>query len=61
MQWVFFDCFNTLVDDFDAEGAIDGLETIAHLPVAAGLFESQAAFRSAYRTARQYNWWQTNS
>jgi HAD superfamily hydrolase (TIGR01549 family) len=61
MQWVFFDCFNTLVDDFDAEGAIDGLETIAHLPVEAGLFESEAAFRSAYRAARQYNWWQTDS
>ena len=61
MQWVFFDCFNTLVDDFDARGAIDGLETIAHLPVEAGLYASQDEFRSAYRAARQHNWWQTAS
>ena len=61
MQWVLFDCFNTLIDDFDASGSIDGLETIAHLPVAAGLFPSVSKFRSAYTAARAVNWWQSDS
>ncbi|MDC0174098.1 hypothetical protein OAI54_00730, partial [Pseudomonadales bacterium] len=56
-----FDCFNTLIDDFDASGSIDGLETIAHLPVAAGLFPSVSKFRSAYTAARAVNWWQSDS
>jgi HAD superfamily hydrolase (TIGR01509 family) len=61
MQWVLFDCFNTLIDDFEADGSIDGLDTIAHLPVAAGLYPSISSFRSAYSAARALNWWQSNS
>lgn len=61
MNWILFDCFNTLIDDFDEKGAIDGLETIQHLPVAAGLFSSEQLFRKAYSNARQHNWWQSSS
>jgi putative hydrolase of the HAD superfamily len=61
MDWIFFDCFNTLIDDFDAEGTIDGLETIAHLPVDAGVFDTPVAFREAFREAREFNWWRPES
>ena len=55
-RWIFFDCFNTLLDDFDDSGDISGLGPIAELPVAAGRFESAAAFRAAYAAARANNW-----
>ncbi|MFT4633533.1 MAG: HAD superfamily hydrolase (TIGR01549 family) [Candidatus Pseudothioglobus sp.] len=61
MDWVFFDCFNTLIDDFDSQGTIDGLETIAHLPVEAGIFPTAEAFREAFRDARAVNWWRPES
>jgi putative hydrolase of the HAD superfamily len=61
MDWVFFDCFNTLIDDFDSQGTIDGLETIAHLPVEAGVFATAEAFREAFREARTVNWWRPES
>lgn len=61
MNWVLFDCFNTLIDDFDKSGSIDGLETIQHLPVAAGAFGTEQAFREAYNAGRKINWWQRTS
>ena len=61
MDWVFFDCFNTLIDDFDSQGTIDGLETIAYLPVNAGVFDTAVAFREAVREARAVNWWRPES
>jgi HAD superfamily hydrolase (TIGR01549 family) len=61
MDWVFFDCFNTLIDDFDSQGTIDGLETIAYLPVEAGVFDTAVAFREAFREARAVNWWRPDS
>jgi putative hydrolase of the HAD superfamily len=61
MDWVFFDCFNTLIDDFDSQGTIDGLETIAHLPVEAAVFDTAEAFREAFREARAVNWWRPES
>jgi hypothetical protein len=61
MDWVFFDCFNTLIDDFDSQGTIDGLETIAYLPLDAGVFDTAVAFREAGREARAVNWWRPES
>ena len=60
-NWILFDCFNTLIDDFDQSGSIDGLETIQHLPVEAGVFRSAQEFRTAYNQAREVNWWQDSS
>tara|TARA_B110000977_G_scaffold198291_1_gene282831 strand:- start:615 stop:1313 length:699 start_codon:yes stop_codon:yes gene_type:complete len=60
-NWILFDCFNTLVDDFDQAGSIDGLTTIQHLPVEAGVFASVEAFRLAYTQSREMNWWQDDS
>ncbi len=54
-DWIFFDCFNTLVDDFDW-GDESGLGPIAHLPVEAGLYESAEAFRRAYLDWRSARW-----
>jgi putative hydrolase of the HAD superfamily len=48
IEWIFFDCFNTLVDDFDEHGDESGLGPIAELPVEAGLFASAEEFRRAY-------------
>ena len=31
--WIFFDCFNTLLDDFDEAGNESGLGSILDLPV----------------------------
>jgi putative hydrolase of the HAD superfamily len=55
VEWIFFDCFNTLVDDFDAQGDESGLSPIVHLPAEAGAFPSAAAFRRAYLDWRSRN------
>lgn len=60
-NWILFDCFNTLIDDFDDSGSIDGMGTIAHLPVEAGVFSSEQSFRLAYNQGRDHNWWQDSS
>jgi len=54
--WIFFDCFNTLVDDFDGAGSETGLEPIAHLPVVAGLYTAAADFLRDYAAWRR-QWW----
>jgi len=37
------------------------METIAHLPVEAGVFSSEQLFRLAYNQGREQNWWQDSS
>lgn len=56
LEWIFFDCFNTLIDDFDEAGSISGLQCIMHVPVDAGLFIDGEQFRLAYESARRLNW-----
>ena len=41
--WIFFDCFNTLLDDFDETGDESGLSPIVHLPVRDGYFATLRA------------------
>lgn len=55
-EWIFFDCFNTLIDDFDPTGDESGLGLIAHLPVEAGLYSAAEGFRQDYLQWRQQQW-----
>jgi FMN phosphatase YigB (HAD superfamily) len=53
--WVFFDCFNTLVQEGEPEEQW-GLGGVAHIPVEAGLFESVAHFRRDYEAWHRSTW-----
>ena len=55
-DWIFFDCFNTLIDDFDQTGDESGLGPIAHLPVEAGIYSAVETFRQDYLQWRQQRW-----
>jgi FMN phosphatase YigB (HAD superfamily) len=50
-SWIFFDCFNTLIDDFDPAGDESGLGTLPDLAVDLGAAESREEFLAAYRRA----------
>lgn len=56
IEWIFFDCFNTLIDDFDASGDETGMLPIAHIPVEAGFFESADHYYQAYIDWRKKYW-----
>ncbi|NCJ05401.1 HAD-IA family hydrolase [Synechococcales cyanobacterium C] len=58
IRWIFFDCFNTLVDDFDWEGDPSGLGPMRHLPVKWGVYASDEAFCQDYLQWRQQQWQQ---
>ena len=58
IKWIFFDCFNNLIDDFDENGSISGINSIMHIPVEAGYFSDGDAVRLAYEAAREINWGQ---
>ena len=58
-DWIFFDCFNTLIDDFDQAGDESGLGPMEHLPVEAGIYPGVAAFRQDYSQWRR-RWWATH-
>ncbi len=51
-DWVFFDCFNTLIDDFDATGDESGLGSLPEIAIAQGFFADQAEFIACYRRQR---------
>ncbi len=51
-DWIFFDCFNTLIDDYDAAGEEGGLLEVPQLAVDQGFFPSTEAFRAAYEKVR---------
>jgi HAD superfamily hydrolase (TIGR01549 family) len=51
-DWIFFDCFNTLIDDFDEDGDESGLGSLPSLAVELGFFKAPADFVSAYFLAR---------
>jgi HAD superfamily hydrolase (TIGR01509 family) len=52
MDWLFFDCFNTLLDDFDANGDESGLGTLPALAVSLGACASRQQFVAAYHALR---------
>ncbi|MEZ5413501.1 MAG: HAD family hydrolase [Opitutaceae bacterium] len=51
-DWIFFDCFNTLIDDFDPHGDESGLGSLPEMAVNHGFYPSRAAFVSAYHEVR---------
>lgn len=51
-DWLFLDCFNTLIDDFDATGDESGLGSLPALAVSAGFFPTEAGFVARYREIR---------
>jgi len=54
--WLFFDCFNTLIDDFDVDGDTSGLGPLSHLPVESGFYPSEAEFRRDYQRWHEERW-----
>ena len=52
-DWIFFDCFNTLIDDFDPSGDESGMTPIHDLAIASGLYRSAAEFGQDYLQWRQ--------
>ena len=40
-RWIFFDCFNTLLDDFDETGDESGLGSILDLSVREGRYPAK--------------------
>lgn len=53
-DWIFFDCFNTLIDDFDPHGDESGLCSLPSLSVELGYFASPSEFVAAYGRAREF-------
>lgn len=51
-DWIFFDCFNTLIDDFDPSGDESGLGSLPTLAVKQGYFPTAEEFRAAYAKVR---------
>ena len=51
-KWIFFDCFNTLLDFFDPEGDETGIKPVLHIPVESGYFSSKEDFYLRYITWR---------
>jgi len=47
-DWIFFDCFNTLFDDFDQTGDESGLGSLPTLAVELGLVRTREDFLCAY-------------
>jgi len=52
-DWIFFDCFNTLLDDFDAAGEEGSLLSVPQMAVDRGYFPSVEAFRAVYAKIRE--------
>ena len=56
-EWILFDCFNTLIDDFDDTGdESGGLAPMIHLPVEAGFFTAETEYRNYYDEWRRSRW-----
>lgn len=53
LDWIFFDCFNTLIDDFDTSGYEAGLAPMYQVPVTAGLYNDIETIRADYLSWRR--------
>lgn len=56
VTWIFFDCFNTLIDDFDETGDQTGMKPLGQLAMSRGLFDDKEGFHRAYLTFRDTEW-----
>ncbi len=54
--WIFFDCFNTLIDDFDTDGDETGMKPLGKVAVDHGWCESPDEFHTAYLQWRANTW-----
>jgi HAD superfamily hydrolase (TIGR01549 family) len=54
-DWIFFDCFNTLIDDFDGSRGESGLGSLPEYTVELGFFRAPEDFVAAYLVARSYH------
>jgi FMN phosphatase YigB (HAD superfamily) len=52
-DWIFFDCFNTLIDDFDEAGDESGLGTMPQRAAALGFYPSASEFAATYHKVRR--------
>ncbi|MEM9807475.1 MAG: HAD family hydrolase [Cyanobacteria bacterium P01_D01_bin.56] len=52
LDWIFFDCFNTLIDDFDTSGYEAGLLPMYQVPVVAGVYNHTEDVRADYHRWR---------
>src|SRR5260221_815449 len=52
-DWIFFDCFNTLIDDFDEHGDENGLGSLPQLAVTLGYYSKPEAFVETYIRVRR--------
>ncbi len=55
-DWIFFDCFNTLIDDFTPDGDESGVEPILCLPVEAGFYATETEFKVDYDKWKRDRW-----
>ncbi|MEM8613303.1 MAG: HAD family hydrolase [Cyanobacteria bacterium P01_H01_bin.105] len=52
LDWIFFDCFNTLIDDFDTSGCEAGLVPMYQVLVTAGFYADVESVRADYHRWR---------
>jgi putative hydrolase of the HAD superfamily len=52
-DWIFFDCFNTLIDDFDSAGEEGSLLCVPQMAVERGYFPTVEEFRAVYAKIRE--------
>ena len=55
-DWIFFDCFNTLIDDFTSDGDESGVKPILCLPVEAGFYATESEFKVDYDKWKRDRW-----
>ena len=56
ITWIFFDCFNTLIDDFDPDGDETGIKPLGKLAVDAGWCDHPDDFHASYKMWRTNYW-----
>ena len=56
ISWVFFDCFNTLIDDFDEDGDESGVKPLGKIAQDAGWCHDPSEFHQAYLDWRTSYW-----
>ena len=55
-DWIFFDCFNTLIDDFTTDGDESGLGSVLDLPANAGFYTTGAEFKIDHDKWKRDKW-----
>ncbi|NND07945.1 MAG: HAD family hydrolase [Saprospiraceae bacterium] len=56
IAWIFFDCFNTLIDDFDQSGDESGVIPLGVVAKEAGWCQDPTEFHHAYLSWRRSYW-----